>query len=792
MVLCCAIALSAGCSDGSDGDTKDEPDTETDTGGPRFQPLDTKIGDDTSGSTSQDAGSTSSDDAGDTPKDAGGPKGGAFGAICNANGDCDSGHCIFTPKGLRCTDECVDSCKGDFSCETMSGKKLCVPKYGHICEPCTSNDACFAHGQTKAACVSMGDAGAFCGIACGSDTQCPTGHKCNNVNDIDGNSVQQCVPETGICACTPWATDKKLSTACKVTVGTGSCTGKRTCLADGATGAPPGGGLTACDAPKPATEACDVKDNDCDGQTDEDTCDDNELCTTDSCAGTAGCNHVNKTGSCDADGSECTAGDACKDGKCAPGTKLACDDKNPCTVDTCDAAKGCVFKNTAAPCNADDNPCTVADTCKDGVCNKGNAKPCASGQPCVAGACSIVTGKCKFTDKDGLPCNDGDACSVQEACKGETCKGKPLGCNDGKDCTIDSCDKVKGCDHKPRTGACSDGNKCTKADECVAGTCVGLSIAVTKDCNDGSVCTLDGCNKQTGCTHTPQAGACTDGNACTQGDACKNGKCEPGANECKCQANADCDDKNVCTDDSCTKTGKKVCKNEPIDKLACDADGSVCTVGDVCIGTKCTAGSTKKCDDGNGCTADSCDPKQGCKYNAKSGSCDDGDPCTVGDVCVFIGAGKVSCKAGKPNNCDDSVACTVDSCDAKSGGCKNVSAVGKAVGCYSGPLKTKGVGACKAGTQTCKVDGTLTPCSGQVLPAAKDACGNGKDDDCNGTTDQGCAPTGFGGRMTAATLQGQAGKVHARGSVGGALVSGRLKGAKFTVDLGLYRWLGTF
>src|SRR5689334_9194537 len=54
--------------------------------------------------------------------------------------------------------------------------------------------------------------------------------------------------------------------------------------------------------------------------------------------------------------------------------------------------------------------------------------------------------------------------------------------------------------------------------------------------------------------------------------------------------------------------------------------------------------------------------------------------------------------------------------------------------CYAGPDGTKGVGECRAGTQTC-ASGTFGACTGEVLPAAE-VC-NGKDDDCNGQVDEG-------------------------------------------------------
>jgi len=50
--------------------------------------------------------------------------------------------------------------------------------------------------------------------------------------------------------------------------------------------------------------------------------------------------------------------------------------------------------------------------------------------------------------------------------------------------------------------------------------------------------------------------------------------------------------------------------------------------------------------------------------------------------------------------------------------------------CYTGPSNSKGVGACKAGIQTCVVDGTdWSECVGQVIPSPE-ICGDGIDQDC--------------------------------------------------------------
>lgn len=60
------------------------------------------------------------------------------------------------------------------------------------------------------------------------------------------------------------------------------------------------------------------------------------------------------------------------------------------------------------------------------------------------------------------------------------------------------------------------------------------------------------------------------------------------------------------------------------------------------------------------------------------------------------------------------------------------------VTCYTGPPATRGVGVCREGMRQC--DGTTTPrCIGQVVPETTEVCGNGRDDNCNGMTDEtGC------------------------------------------------------
>jgi hypothetical protein len=96
-------------------------------------------------------------------------------------------------------------------------------------------------------------------------------------------------------------------------------------------------------------------------------------------------------------------------------------------------------------------------------------------------------------------------------------------------------------------------------------------IAITCDppnCDDSNGCTDDACDSAGGsfvCVHMPNSDPCDDGNACTGGDMCVNGACKPGLliPGC-CNTDADCNDSNACTIDTCTS---HVCGYTPVTGL---------------------------------------------------------------------------------------------------------------------------------------------------------------------------------------------------------------------------------
>ena len=254
-------------------------------------------------------------------------------------------------------------------------------------------------------------------------------------------------------------------------------------------------------------------------------CNDDDPCTLDTCDVQEGCVTQPLYGNpCD-DGSACTTSDHCQDGSCS-GTPVPCEDGNPCTQDVCDPIAGCLFiPGTGAPCD-DGSECTDVDSCLEGLC-VGQAASCGDGNPCTLDSCS-PDGGCIHTEPPGLPCDDGDACTVGEKCyQGECQPGQPLECDDKSACTSEYCDAGAGCIFTVLPDvACDDGNACTFADSCVDGGCVGQPV----DCDDGSTCTADSCDALSGCSNTPLETLCDDGDPCTAGDFCAAGACVPGGN----------------------------------------------------------------------------------------------------------------------------------------------------------------------------------------------------------------------------------------------------------------------
>ncbi len=319
-------------------------------------------------------------------------------------------------------------------------------------------------------------------------------------------------------------------------------------------------------------------------------------------------------------------------------------------------------------------------------------------------------------------------------------------------CTSDTCKPDSGCAHAGNNLPCDDGDACTTQDACGGGKCEGKPTDPKVLCNDDNPCTQDSCATKQGCTHLNNTAACNDGNGCTTGDVCSGGKCASGTNTCACNSTADCggkEDGNFCngtlfcdksalpyqckvnptTVVTCEGSGDNACRQNQCqvntgkctyawlnEGKACDADGSVCTTTDVCASGLCKPGATLGCDDGNACTNDSCDSSVGCKHVNANAACSDGNACTVGDLCQ---AG--ACASGPATTCEDGNSCTVDGCSTVTGACVFDGAVQNGKGCDADASVCTVGDSCASGA--CKAGSAL-------------GC-----DDANACTSDGCNPT---------------------------------------------------
>ena len=646
---------------------------------------------------------------------------------CTLGDMCIDGVCSAT-QAVPCNDDnpCTDElCSPDEGCVYTTNENPCND--GNLC---TAGEYCQDGECQGGAMIQCNDHNPCTDDACTSVEGCV--YQSNTASCDDGNQCttgDQCVSGT----CVPGSQnscDCLADDDCLAWDDNNACNGQLMCknlkcVTDLAT-------VVNCPDLDPAdcmVFACDEETGDCLDLPEDDykVCDDNSVCTLD---------------------------DSCVEGECA-GTLIACDDANPCTADLCNDESGCYHEPSSGSCD-DGDPCTSGDFCAAGKC-----------QPGPEDACDKCTG-----DEECAPYDDGNLCNGLMACVDETCKLKPgsaVVCDTAGDtqCVHNLCDPATGeCALVPvgPGAACSDGDACTKNDVCLDGECVGEAI----ECDDENQCTLDTCDTQAGCVHTPGTAPCDDGDACTVLDACADGACQPGAlvdcddgDACtadKCDPDVGCvheavacDDDNLCTEDSCDPdtgcayhplecsdglwcTGPEACSPElgcvvgdmpsPDDGIDCTEDlcdeeldkyvhiphSSMCQDDDECTANVCDEQSgclsfPIDCDDGDPGTIDSCDPLLGCLHDLVP--CDDSDACTQDLVDVQTG----EC-VHLEKKCNDDSVCTQDSCDPD-------------VGCVFAPVSCDDDNPCTQ--DTCD---PVTGCQHSGVPLNGALCDDG--DPCTG------------------------------------------------------------
>jgi hypothetical protein len=186
-----------------------------------------------------------------------------FGEPCTENRACESGWCVPSETGLVCTRGCIPSCPDGWICGRVvdagvDDARVCHQWATTLCQPCVADADCAGVSpELGGRCLSYGDAGSFCGLACDLETPCPGGYLCT---DASGAAAREghCRATAG-CSCNETGRSLGLFTTCTARGALGACVGTRGCGDDG---------LEACSAAPPAEERCNGLDDDCDGTID--------------------------------------------------------------------------------------------------------------------------------------------------------------------------------------------------------------------------------------------------------------------------------------------------------------------------------------------------------------------------------------------------------------------------------------------------------------------------------------------------------------------------------------------
>ncbi len=190
----------------------------------------------------------------------------------------------------------------------------------------------------------------------------------------------------------------------------------------------------------------------------------------------------------------------------------------------------------------------------------------------------------------------------------------PTPCTTDADCGFcyERCDTSVGLCMHDDTSPCAFPETCDE----YARACI--ECVYDAECDDADACTDDTCGADGNCVSTPTAAA----NACDASDLCNPETCESVTGICV--ATAMCDSTaEVCdpADGSCT------------DLCSADSDCDLCA-GETCGGGDCVAGTPMDCDDGLPCTDDVCEDGI-CSNNTVN--CADGGDCDATGDCVSEG-----------------------------------------------------------------------------------------------------------------------------------------------------------
>ena len=247
-----------------------------------------------------------------------------------------------------------------------------------------------------------------------------------------------------------------------------------------------------------------------------------------------------------------------------------------------DSARDVVQVRAERPCQCDDGLyCTVDDACAAGGECTGAARDCSeAGDACNDGVCDDDLDDCVTVQREnGTECDDGDGCTMDDVCSSGVCSGQPLDadgdgylsdacagndcdddnpeinpgqyeahyndpiCSDGLDNDCDGLtdgDDTAGCFPCALDSDCDDANQCNGQESCDGDMCMAGEAL---DCDDGDVCTDDTCLPASGCDYTYNTAPCDDLLFCTFNDSCDgDGWCVGSGTPCATECRTVCDE----------------------------------------------------------------------------------------------------------------------------------------------------------------------------------------------------------------------------------------------------------
>ena len=351
----------------------------------------------------EDIGSDGSPETGDQGDIGAEIQPGMPGWPCEDGKECYSGYCIETPDGYRCTRLCSgeSDCEPGYKCLQVATYPdvvfACVHPAPRECRPCRTDEDCAVQfAGTPMVCAGLGG---YYGCLRRCEAGCASGQECLPVGGVGARTAEACVPSSGVCECTQKSVTDGAVGLCEVANEAGVCRGEYRCTEEG---------FGTCSASAPRAEECNGLDDDCDGATDEGVA-------------SAPCEVTNEYGTCPGGQTACEDGHSVCVGK-EPGPEVCngsdedCDgqaDEGFSDADA-DGVADCVdedrdgdgVSNAADNCAGDWNP-DQADLDEDGDGDVCDADDDGDGVPDAADNCARVKNPDQ-KDQDGDA--QGDAC----------------------------------------------------------------------------------------------------------------------------------------------------------------------------------------------------------------------------------------------------------------------------------------------------------------------------------------------------------------------------------------------